>query len=304
MTKAKFPRTKTDGYFVVFGDEHWAAMEANTVYGRKLPKKVRDLISLATLLLTLRWPGEQSAPPLGGATAKKIKQLTALADQLRSELFSAHMWLPNYQPHYRHRTALANLQLQLAEVQEGDDFSLLRVCLSSIIETGNIIDQKISNEPFGQRLGRAWSLWVVLMTIIMNSHNLPSGVRARSSPFVRLIRYLQDHALQGNKPTHSEEALSKSIQRARESIIISFDVNPKEVEGFICRLLGIAEATTVLPSNPSDMECMVAWVLGEEAAGIYPLVPGPFFYSDEDPEPITRGPQPAPESKPRGPKHR
>jgi hypothetical protein len=304
MTKAKFPRTKTDGHFVVFGDEHWAAMQANTVYGKQLPKKVRDLISLATLLLTLRWAGEQSAPPLGGATAKKIKQITALAEQLRSELFSAHMWLPEYQPHYRHRTALANLQLQLAEVREGDEFSLLRVCLSSIIETGNLIDQKISNETFGQRPGCAWSLWVVLMTIIMDSHDLPSGIRARSSPFVRLIRYLQDHALQANKPIHSEGALSKSIQRARESIIVSFDVNPKEVEGFICRLLGNVEATTVLPSNPSDMQCMVAWVLGERAAGIYPLVPEPFFYIGEIPEPIAAGRQPAPESKRHGPKHR
>jgi hypothetical protein len=302
MAKSKFPRTGINGHFVVFGDEHWLAMEANAVYGQRLSKKIRDLISLATLLLTLMWPEEQASPPLDGPATKRLNQLTGLADQLRSELFSEHTWLPNYQPDYRPRTALGNLLLQLSELREGDDLGLFRVCLGSIIEVGDIINAKATQGTFGHQPGRAWSVWIVLMTLIMDSYGLPSGIRGLSSPFVRLIQYLQNHALQGNKRTHSEGALSKAIQRARESTF--FDVNPKEVEGLICRLLGIKEATTALTPNATDMECIVAWVLGERAAGIYPLVPEPLFYSDELQEPVAGAPQAALEPKRRGPKHR
>jgi hypothetical protein len=299
MAKSTFPRSGTNGYFVVFGDEHWIAMEA--VYGNQLPKKIRDLISLATLFLTLTWPEERTAPSLSGDTTKRFNQLIELADQLRSELFSAHMWLPNYQPDDLRRTVLDNLKLRLDEVRPGDDFDLLRVCLSAVIEIGDAITRKMSDVTFGHQSGRAWSVWVVLMTLIMDSHGLPSGTRGRSSPFLSLIKYLQNHALQGNRRIHSEGALSKAIQRARESIDVPFEVNPKEIEGFIYRLLGIADDRSNPPSHPTDMEIIVSWVLGGRAAGIYPVVPEPLFYNDDFPEPISGGQQATPEPKRRGP---
>jgi hypothetical protein len=261
-------------------------MEADDVYGHKLPKAARDLISLATLYLTFWWPKEQSAPRLDGPTTNRLRQLVELAEQLRSELFPSSRWLPEYQEDHRPRSAITKLQLALEQIGESDgqEFEFLLACLNSMVEIGDVILRYPQDMNYGQRDGGTWNMWVVLITLILQSHHLPTGVRAgdpyrvtkrgtsQSAPFVRLIKHLHDYVMVEGKKIHSDGALAKAIQKARESIDVSM-VNTDKLDELLYGLLGVP-GYKGLGEYFSDMEFLVYSVLNKRDVGIHQIGPG------------------------------
>ena len=70
----------------------------------------------------------------------------------------------------------------------------------------------------GYRDGEAWEWWIQALTQIVQRHDLPYGARivgtsGEPSPFVALVRALQEHV--PARHMFSDEALAKAIQRAR-----------------------------------------------------------------------------------------
>src|SRR6516162_2208409 len=70
----------------------------------------------------------------------------------------------------------------------------------------------------GGRDGEAWEWWIQALTQIVQRHDLPYGARivgtsGEPSPFVALVRALQEHV--PARHMFSDEALAKAIQRAR-----------------------------------------------------------------------------------------
>jgi hypothetical protein len=309
---ARFVQSPARGHFVVFGDKDWAAMEAEEVYANKLSKEIRDLISLATLYLTFWWPREKTAPRLDGKTTERIGKLLELAEQLRSELFPPHEWIPEYREVPTSPTE--SLRLQLSKIDD-DTFECFLACLCSIIETGNVIIRMAEDDNYGQRDGRTWNIWVVLLTLICKSHHLPTGIgrdhyrdppgegAPPPGPFVRLIKYLQNHVLQGRKGFHSAGALAKEIRRARESVDIS-DVDTNRLDQLIYSILGVPGYTGFDPSEFSDMQYIVHMVLEGSSVGVHSASPES-LYNFDDPQPAPTDQQAATDQpKRRGPKHR
>src|ERR1700722_18798835 len=178
MTKQfrKFPQSNTEGFSYVFGDDDWTAMEADSVYGAPLPKNIRNLIGLATLIFTLHWDAEHSAPRLDGDTNKHIVRFTKLAEQLRRDLFH-----PNRSSIFPLVLGSPKnfLECELHKItNEHDDFETFLACLNTIIRVGDVILRKANSEDYGYREGLSWSIWVVLITLIMASNRLPTGIRS------------------------------------------------------------------------------------------------------------------------------
>jgi hypothetical protein len=292
------------GHFVVFGEDNWKAMESKNVYGHSLPRKVRDLVSLATLYPTLVLPLEKSAPRLSDDNEKKSlveKELACLkkqAEELRTKLFSAHHWASEYQPDRDHLDLGFRLALELDEAggSEADDFDLLRISLGATIESCERVLKKVSLADYGNRDRQSWDIWVVLLTLIMKSNQLPWNTRKdayqiRNSeekflppPFIRLIKYLQDCALKGYKRSNTDGGLAKAIDRARASIVVS-DIERKDPEKLIFGMLGASKKCGGRYGDYSDMQFMVDRVLEGRWLGVHPVVPEPLYYSEDFPPP-------------------
>jgi hypothetical protein len=307
----KIPQGKTPGYFFVFGPNNWTEIESKEVYGQKFPLKVRELLSLVTLYLTLTLPMEQSAPPLNSSNKKKksvittIRELKSRAEKLRSELFSAHHWAENYKPHDHPMRVEDRLGLELnllkedADIQkpnsEVDGFSLLRFSLGAVIVSCDNILQQINNGSISlYRDGESWDVWVVYLTLIMESHGLNCGTRRETprkgeetfspQPFVRLIKYLHHHVLGRHKSHQSAGGLAKAIDRARASIDVS-KVKDDEIEGLVYQLLGTNKTVRRRHDDYSDVQFLIDTVLQGKRVGRHPVVPEPLFYDENFPVP-------------------
>jgi hypothetical protein len=269
MTKRrKFFRSPVEGYFMTFGDNNWAEIESEKIYGHTIPKAARDLISLATLYLTFWLPRERSAPRLDGPTKKRMTELLELAMKIRSELFPDYLWDNRSNLHKKD-----NIGLQLAETGHEDDFGIFLVCLNGIIELDYYILREIDNGEYGGlREGDTWNTWVTLITLILQANNLPTGVRegdpyrvpskkerSQPAPFVRLIKHLSEFAIEGAQ-IHSIGALAKAIQRARRTVSFS-DLDISKIDETIYGLLGVPGFVEFDPSEFSNMEFLVTLVL-------------------------------------------
>jgi hypothetical protein len=188
-------------------------------------------------------------------------------------------------------------------------------CLCSIIETGNIIIRMAEDDNYGLRDGSTWNIWVVLVTMILESHQLPTGIgrdhyrdppgkgAPPPLPFVRLIKYLQNHVLQGRKRFQSAGALAKEIQRARQSVDTT-NVDTNKLDKLLYSILGVPGYTGFDPSEFSDMQYIVHMVLEGRSVGVHSASPES-LYNFDDPQPAP-GDQQAATAQPkrRGPKHR
>ena len=293
----KLPQGPKLGHFVVFGEDDWTAMESKNVYGHSLPRNVRELVSLSTLYLTLALPLEKSAARLSdeienkSSVEQKLARLKKHAEELRVELFSPHHWTSEYQPD-RPLALGTRLALELDEIggSEADDFDLLRVSLGATIASCDRVLEKVKG--YSNRDGQTWDIWIVLLTLIMKSNQLPYGTRKDAyqirkdeekfspPPFVRLIQHLQNCALKGYKRSHTDGGLAKAIDRARTSIDLS-DIKDSDVEELIFRILGASKKRGGQYGNYSDMQFMVDRVLEGRQVGVHPVVPEPLYYSED-----------------------
>jgi hypothetical protein len=277
MTKrAKFRLGPTEGYYVVFGDNNWAEIESTKVYGHKIPKAARDLISLATLYLTFWLPREESAPCLDGPTKERMIALQKLATRTRAELFPGPF---SDSPYNLNR--IDTIICELQSMGENDHFGVFRICLNAHIECQDLILHKIEDEHYGLRDGRTWDTWVVLITCILRANKLPTGVgdpyvitskgdNSPPAPFIKLIGYLSDFAIKGKTRIKTAGALAQSIKRPRRTIRAS-DADVSKIREHIYKLLGVPGYTQLDPSKFSDMELLVYLVLNSRDAGAHSI---------------------------------
>jgi hypothetical protein len=277
MTKrAKFRLSPTEGYYVVFGDDNWAKIESTEVYGHKIPKAARDLISLATLYLTFWLPIEKSAPCLDGPTKERMIALQELATQIRTELFPEPF---SHRPYNLNRTD--NIIGELQSVADKDHFGVFRICLDALIEYQDLIIHKIESEDYRFREGSTWDIWVVLITCVLRANRLPTGVgdpyvitskgdNSPPAPFIKLIRYLGDLAIKEKTKNKTDGALVQSVKRARQAIHAS-DADVSKIREHIYKLLGVPGFTQLDPSEFSEMQLLVHLVLNSRDAGAHPI---------------------------------
>ena len=187
----KIQQSPTPGFFFVFSADNWAEIESKEVYGYELSPKVRELLSLATLFLTMRLPEERTAPRMDSANKRtksvltRIEELKSRAETLRSELFSPHHWAENYQPDTHPMSLETRLQLELALLTEAADlhkqnsevgeFALLRFSLGAVIASCDKVMSTIRKGSCLFREGQTWDVWIVLLTSIMKSYKLDCG---------------------------------------------------------------------------------------------------------------------------------
>ena len=304
--RLKLPQSPTLGYCFVFGPNHWAEIESEKVYGREVPGKVRELLSLATLYLTLTLPEEQSAPPISSKNKKRrtvltrIEELRTMAERLRAELFSPHHWLANYKPEGYYLDSLdRRLRLELAELEAEVDegphskvgaFPLLRVSLGAVIESCDEALKMVRQGSHIVRDGKSWTTWIVLLTWIMKSYNLDWGAdretprkgedKVTPQAFVRLVRYLHDHVLEGDYRT--DLALGKAISRARSSVKIPM-VSGDDLEQLI---YGMLATTRTGRGKLADLDCVLQMIRQGHPVGRHPVVPEPYFYDENVPLPV------------------
>ena len=207
-----------EGYFVTFGDNTWAEIESEKIYGHTIPNDARDAIRLATLYLTFWLPRERNAPRLDGDTTKLMIELLNVATKIRSDLFPDYLWNT-----HSNLNKKDNIGRQLDKAHHDDDFGIFLVCLNGIVEIGNIILREIKTGEYGGlRDGDTWNTWIALITLILQANKLPTGIREgdayrldsqgnhpRPAPFVRLIKYLNKFAIEGDRnPLHGSACKS------------------------------------------------------------------------------------------------
>jgi hypothetical protein len=159
-------------------------MESENVYGHELPQSVRELLSLATLFLTLYLPVEKSAPRLDERAAKKPNVVQQLKELMtRAQLFSSHYWAEEYRPDGPPMTLDSRLQAELAAICDVDedsvvnDLSLLRFSLGATVGSCDNILKKLRSDEFGYKDGETWNIWIALVTLILKFHDLPFRTR-------------------------------------------------------------------------------------------------------------------------------
>jgi hypothetical protein len=297
---SKLPQGPVLGSFLVLGNEDWAEIESETAY--KLPQNVRDLLGLATLYLTLMLPQEKSAPRLDAKITEKLTMLQMQAQNLRAELFSPHYWKENYQPSGSPIDLENKLALELQDIRENPNnpFGLLRFSLGATIASCERVLKTVGDLKDGNfRDGLTYDTWIVLTTLVMKSNGLQYGAgnsrrreETKSSPFVKLIKELQQRALQ--KPVQSDHALAKAINRARASINVS-DIEDSEVEALIYNILRATKPSersrlsSVSDYRDADgygaLQELVNIVLEGRRVGLHSVVPEPFYYTNDMPPP-------------------
>ena len=223
------------GYIVVFSGANWDQIQK--AFGKRLPKRARKLISLATLAFTLSLPLEKNAPKIGGKRSDvlyEIKRLIAQAELLRAQLYPAHHWSEQYRfvsetPDRWDRQILMELELAVAALPEKMS-SIFRICLTGLIESGSKLLWRAGEYTIHE--GGAWDAWVVWITLIAEAFNLPSGIRESDvyrrnkdndfpegpSRFVELIKALQTIASPEYSRSSTDGGLAKAIGRARQSV--------------------------------------------------------------------------------------
>jgi hypothetical protein len=233
----KLPPEPQLGYFVVFSVSHWKQVELE--YGQQLPDRVRKLISLATLLLTLGLPMEQNAPTIGGSNADilaEIERLVKQAEQLRAKLYPRHYWTAeNQSPSERISPLHRRLGVQLEQIDDYDsdnpESAVLRISLTGFIESGLKVVRRARDSGHTVRQGDIWDAWIAWLTLIMRAFDRPYGTRSEvyrvkkterpppeGSPFVRLVKSLELIDCPDYRRFFTMGGLAKAIDRSRRRI--------------------------------------------------------------------------------------
>jgi hypothetical protein len=201
-----------------FTDEQWRAIEH--AYQQQLNAEVRQQITTVTTLYLKECIFERTAPPKA-MVRKRIERIRRGAGDLEkvmlgSKPFSAstdeqQQSVHSYTDHLIRRHFN---DPRLAAGWRGDHF---RGVLTSLVVACDCALNDLSAAE-GYRDGEAWEWWIQALTQIVQRHDLPYGARivgtsGEPSPFVALVRALQEHV--PARHMFSDEALAKAIQRAR-----------------------------------------------------------------------------------------
>ena len=217
---------------IAFTDEQWQTIEH--AYGRQLGGDVRQQITTVTTQYLKDCVFERTAAPKamarkriegirrGAGNLEKMmlgKPFSASTDELSTEQQDelSRKQQEQQQSVHSYTDHLIRRHFndpRLAAGWRGDHF---RGVLTSLVVACDCALNDLSAAE-GYRDGEAWEWWIQALTQIVQRHDLPYGARivgtsGEPSPFVALVRALQEHV--PARHMFSDEALAKAIQRAR-----------------------------------------------------------------------------------------
>jgi hypothetical protein len=204
---------------IAFTDEQWQAIER--AYGRQLNADVRQQITTVTAQYRKDCAFEPAAPK--AMAQERIERIRRGAGDLE-EAFSASIddELPKEQQEqqqsaHSYADGLIRQHLDERRSRARDKLHHFRHALKSLVVACDCALNDLSAAE-GYPGGEAWEWWIQALTQIVQRHDLPYGARivgtsGEPSPFVSLVRALQEHV----PPKHmfSDEALAKAIRRAQ-----------------------------------------------------------------------------------------
>ena len=287
------------GYLVVFSSSDWEELER--AYGQKLSDAARRLISLATLLFTLAFPMENSAPKIGGSADVLIEmeRLIEQTEKLRERLYPSHYWKREYEDQMGPRRPLRwRLIEQLQSIDDDNESSILRISLTGLIESGPEVVGR-AREANGAREGKSWDAWVIWLTLIVKAFKLPFGIRnnvyrvikgtkadtePEPSSFVKLVQSLQKIACPRYTRSYTDGGMAKAIGRARHTKhsikvpnnLAAGSIEPDKLEHELLACFGIDRYPLQNQLDPSPLQQAVKIVLeGTRRPGIHPFIAEP-----------------------------
>jgi len=215
--------SKRIGKPIAFSDDDKLAIEAK--YGHVLTVEQWEQVTEITSALTVFGGAIQNSTRVA-VVLRKLEKLEAVAKSMRSE-FNETSDSGDFSPQEIYLAYLARRR----GCPPSKEFAFFEELLGAVIkfcEYGRRgtrkPDPKQPNDWCGPSKDEVWNLWVNAIAGIMKGGELPHTVRKDSeknkngspSPFVTLIRELQKRLPQEyRKFTHSDDALSQGISRAR-----------------------------------------------------------------------------------------
>src|SRR6516162_11723922 len=213
-----------------FTDEEWQAIEH--AYGRQLNDDVRQQITTVTTQYLKDCVFERTAAPKamarkriegirrGAGNLEKMmlgKPFSASTDELSTEQQDelSRKQQEQQQSVHSYTDHLIRRHFNDPRLVAGWRRDHFRGVLTSLVVACNCALNDLSAAE-GYRDGEAWEWWIQALTQIVQRHDLPYGARivgtsGEPSPFVALVRALQEHV--PARHMFSDEALAKAIQR-------------------------------------------------------------------------------------------
>jgi len=200
-------------------DAAWASIEGD--YGRRLMPEIRGEVDQATVAVIERTTAD--FPMSMKPAIKRVDRLRNLARKLHDEWAKGRVLALGSDEFFADILIARGYPVPHSggQAPPWDDVAkLIRVCDAAERE----LEQMQIATPVSRRRWKklAWEGWVVALSDIVKRHGLPGGAgygdryQGGPSPFVMLVRALQQHALPADvgRSTQSAEALNQAIKRA------------------------------------------------------------------------------------------
>jgi hypothetical protein len=215
-------------------------------YGHKLGEDVRQQIGLATSILSINYASYKVAPRIR-PTLKKIHNLQKAIDSLLPD------FLEKGEAPDSDMEAILNLFSRSPEqftlIFPAVQFEIMAHALYSLKSLCNRIENDVRDPDYvGCEENHIWNTWVVLLTLILRSANLPTEVRKdidkqkTTSEFVSLVREMQLRMPRAMcRHRLSDGSLATAIYRARKEVPL--DVEGHSLVMFMLAMIGVFDVT-------------------------------------------------------------
>ena len=208
---------------IALTDEEWKAIEHP--YGRQLNADVRQQITTVTAQYLKDCVFERAAAPREMAL-KRIKRVRRAAvdlemvmlDREASSASSDELSRQQQQSAHSYADGLIRRHLDERSLRAWDKLHHFRDGLKSLVVACDCALNDLSTAEYCD--DEPWAWWIQGLTRIAQRHGLPYGSRivemsGEPSPFVALVRALQQHVPAEAKHNFSDGALAKAIRRAQ-----------------------------------------------------------------------------------------
>ena len=238
--KQKILFSKGIGSWIVLTNSDWSAIEKQ--YKHKIPIGVRVRITLVTIWFTKLHPAAMASPRIK-TILPKVKRLQKAARSLVIDLIDPKTGRPESDLRLISDLCFVTPQ-QLAATMPFIEFELLAHWVNEIDRLCEQIIKTVSQPDYsGFEKFRVWNFWVAMVSLIVNSANLPSKIRkdidkqSRPSQFVILISQIQKRLPEAARRKLSDDSLAQAIVRARNEIGFG-DVSADALDTLILLVVG------------------------------------------------------------------
>jgi hypothetical protein len=237
--KQRIGHRKSYGEPFTFAEADWSHFENH--YGHKLNEDVRSLISLATIIFSLRSSPDRDVPRLR-PTLTKLRNLQEAVDSLLPDLIQ-----DGEPPKSDLREILDFVSRSKAQVSlffPIFQFDILAHQLYSLKVICARIEKELCDPDYnlGEK-NQQWNVWIVMLTLTLQSSNLPTEVRKdidkqrAPSEFVHLVREIQNRIPQTLRRPLSDGSLAQAIYRARKALPL--DLQGRSPKMVMLTMLGV-----------------------------------------------------------------